>query len=123
MALPRFFALVVGLMAAFYFGFGIARYTLNPIGGAIMLLGAILLLAASVRKAVTRKQRYLVAGAWAAFSLLSLIALGIIVWFSGGSREKAMALLLFVTGLGFTARAFWQAGRKKRHKWDNYFDK
>ncbi|MGH6781497.1 MAG: hypothetical protein ACREB5_05280 [Sphingomonadaceae bacterium] len=123
MALPRFFALIVGLIAAAYFGLGIARYTLNPIGGAIMLLGAVLLLAASVRKALSKTQRYLVVGAWGAFSLLALVALGAMIWFGGGSREKAMALLLFVTGLGFTARAAWQAGRKKRRKWDNYFDK
>ena len=61
--------------------------------------------------------------AWGVFSLICIAALGLTLVFGGGGREKAMVLLLFVTAIAFTVRAAWQAGRKRRHKWDNYFDK
>lgn len=123
MALPRLFALIVGLLAAAYFGFGLAQYTVSPIVAGIMLFAALILVAASPRRAVTRLQRNLVVAAWGVFSLLSIAALIVLLLMGGDNRVKAMALLLFLTGFGFTVRSAWQAGKKKRRKWDNYFDK
>ncbi|WP_380875601.1 hypothetical protein ACFB49_05270 [Sphingomonas sp. DBB INV C78] len=88
-----------------------------------MLLGAAALLVASARRPKTTFQRKLVVAAWALFSIICIAALGLMFLFGGGGREKAMALLLLLTGIAFAVRSAWQAGRKRRHKWDNYFDK
>lgn len=123
MAVPRFFALIVAILTAAYFGLGLARADLNPIGAAIMLLGALLLFVAAARKGVTPRWRWTIAWLWVAFTILCVAALGAMVALDGGMREKAMALILFFTGCGFGARSLWQAGRRKRHRWDGYFDK
>ena len=123
MAVPRFFALIVGILTAAYFGFGLARGDLNPVGAGIMLAGALLLFAASLRKGATPVRRWLIAWLWVAFTVLCIAALAAMLLLEGGMREKAMALILFCTGCGFSVRSLWQAGRKKRRTWDNYFDK
>lgn len=123
MAVPRFFALIVGVLTAAYFGIGLARGDLNPVGAGIMLLAALLLFLASARKGATPRWRWTIAWLWVAFTVLCVFALGAMLALEGGMREKAMALLLFCTGCGFSARSLWQAGRRKRHRWDGYFDK
>ena len=122
MALPRLFALIVGLLTAVYFGMALNGETMSPIAAAIMLVGAAVLLLISMRKAVTRIQRNIVVGGWGVFVIVSIAGLAAMMVLGGGSQPKAMVLLLLFAGIGFTARAAWQAGRKKRRKWDSYFD-
>ncbi|ARS27009.1 hypothetical protein [Sphingomonas sp. KC8] len=122
MALPRIFALIIGLLTAAYFGLHLNGEAMPMIAAAIMLAGAVILLAISVRKAVTRIQRNIVVAGWGLFTLLSTGGFGAMMWLGATSQAKAMALMLLLAGIGFTARAAWQAGRKKRRKWDSYFD-
>lgn len=122
MAVPRFFALIVGILTAAYFGFGLANGDTNMIVAAIMLVGAVLLLAASARKGTTPARRWLIAWLWVAFTILSVAGLVAMLLLESSTREKAMALILFCAGLGFGMRSLWQAGRTKRRRWDGYFD-
>lgn len=123
MALPRIFALIIGLLTAAYFALHLNGETMSVIAAGIMLVGAVVLIAISVRKAVTRMQRNIVVGGWGLFTLLCAGGFGVMMWLGATSQAKAMALMLFLAGIGFTARSAWQAGRKKRRKWDNYFEK
>lgn len=122
MAVPRFFALIVGILTAAYYGFGLARGEANTIAAAIMLVAALLLFAASARKGTTPVRRWTIAWLWVAFTVLSVAGLGTMQFLGGTMQQKAMALILFCAGLGFALRSLWQAGRRKRHRWDSYFD-
>lgn len=122
MAVPRLFAFIVGILTAAYFGFGLARAEINLVVAAIMLLGALLLFVAAARKGATPFRRWAIAWLWVAFTVLSAAGLAAMLFFDSSIREKAMAMILFCAGLGFGIRSLWQAGRRKRHRWDTYFD-